>query len=198
MGCVSSSSAEDIYNRQIEASQKHRQLKLQKQNELLILGTGISGKTTFRKQLGNVEQHAFAEEEDREGFAPIVIMDILDGFLEALKSYPEKEALALEMRDQVSEMATFLSPEMEDKLRDLLKDQRFQQCLKERRIMIQDCWYVFVEKLQTSPGYYKEDWIPTVDDCVRARARTTGFSKTEIEVDGKDFVIYDVGGQRSE
>jgi hypothetical protein len=41
--------------------------------------------TAFRKQLGHVEQQAFEAEEDREGFAPIVVMDIYEGFLAALK-----------------------------------------------------------------------------------------------------------------
>jgi hypothetical protein len=47
MGCLASKEdAEFAYNRDIDAAQ-HKQMKtLDKHNELLILGTGISGKTS--------------------------------------------------------------------------------------------------------------------------------------------------------
>jgi GTPase SAR1 family protein len=42
------------------------------------------------------------------------------------------------------------------------------------------------------------DYIPTVDDVLRSRAKTTGIIETEFTVQGTVFKMVDVGGQRSE
>jgi len=41
-------------------------------------------------------------------------------------------------------------------------------------------------------------WIPDTEDVLRARKKTTGIIETDFEVQGKNFRMVDVGGQRSE
>ena len=61
-------------------------------------------------------------------------------------------------------------------------------------------------QLNDSASYYfdaieriaAEDYIPTEQDVLRSRAKTTGIIETEFEVDGVKFRMCDVGGQRSE
>jgi len=41
-------------------------------------------------------------------------------------------------------------------------------------------------------------YVPTTDDALRARVRTSGVVGKDFTIDGIPFLVYDVGGQRSE
>jgi len=43
-----------------------------------------------------------------------------------------------------------------------------------------------------------KNFVPTEQDVLRSRIQTTGIIETKFTVDGKSFVLVDVGGQRSE
>ena len=43
-----------------------------------------------------------------------------------------------------------------------------------------------------------EEWVPNDMDVLRARVKTTGISETRFKKKKKQFVVVDVGGQRSE
>ena len=61
-------------------------------------------------------------------------------------------------------------------------------------------------QLNDSAGYYFDnidrlaapDYVPSVQDVLRSRAKTTGIIETEFDVEGTHFRLVDVGGQRSE
>ncbi len=60
-------------------------------------------------------------------------------------------------------------------------------------------------RLDSAPYYFSElarigkpDWIPTDQDILRSRQRTTGIVETDFTVDGINFRLVDVGGQRTE
>lgn len=60
-------------------------------------------------------------------------------------------------------------------------------------------------RLDSAPYYLSEltrigkpDWIPTDQDILRSRQRTTGIVETDFTVDGINFRLVDVGGQRTE
>lgn len=131
-------------------------------------------------------------------YSPIIIMNIHQGFLAILRHMSDTEALMSELKMQVTTMIEFLPANIEASLMEAYSREEFPALLEEHKVDVQDCWYVFVDTMRRTPGRFRENWVPTVDECVRARARTTGFSKTELTIDGHDFVIYDVGGQRSE
>ena len=42
------------------------------------------------------------------------------------------------------------------------------------------------------------NFVPTLDDMLRARARTTGIFERKVTIDGQNYALLDVGGQRSE
>ena len=44
----------------------------------------------------------------------------------------------------------------------------------------------------------KEGYIPTEQDVLRSRVRTTGIVENSFTIDGNHFKMYDVGGQRNE
>jgi len=52
--------------------------------------------------------------------------------------------------------------------------------------------------VQNAKRFAKPDYLPTQDDVIRAKLRTTGITETQFNVGGTEFVMVDVGGQRSE
>ena len=44
----------------------------------------------------------------------------------------------------------------------------------------------------------KDDYIPTEQDVLRSRVPTTGIVENAFDIDGNQFKMFDVGGQRSE
>jgi len=52
--------------------------------------------------------------------------------------------------------------------------------------------------LENAVRYARDDFIPTQDDMLRAKQKTTGVLETCFEVAGTEFIMVDVGGQRSE
>lgn len=45
---------------------------------------------------------------------------------------------------------------------------------------------------------FRPNWIPTAQDTLRLRAKTTGIIETRFDINGLTFKLFDVGGQRSE
>merc|ERR1712115_542100 len=43
-----------------------------------------------------------------------------------------------------------------------------------------------------------DGYIPTQQDVLRSRVRTTGIVESSFQIDGNDFKMFDVGGQRNE
>jgi len=52
--------------------------------------------------------------------------------------------------------------------------------------------------LENAVRFAREDFLPTQDDMLRAKQKTTGVLETNFEANGTDFLMVDVGGQRSE
>jgi len=61
-------------------------------------------------------------------------------------------------------------------------------------------------QLTDSTGYFldkihevgNEDYLPTEQDVLRSRVRTTGIVENDFVIDGNQFKMFDVGGQRNE
>eukprot|EP00456_Euglypha_rotunda_P025801 TRINITY_DN20809_c0_g1_i5.p1 TRINITY_DN20809_c0_g1~~TRINITY_DN20809_c0_g1_i5.p1 ORF type:complete len:229 (+),score=34.77 TRINITY_DN20809_c0_g1_i5:230-916(+) len=61
-------------------------------------------------------------------------------------------------------------------------------------------------QLTDSTDYYldrimdigKDIWVPSQQDVLRSRVRTTGIAESEFTIDGNQFRVFDVGGQRNE
>lgn len=71
-----------------------------------------------------------------------------------------------------------------------------QRAYQERsRFQLLDSAAYFLDRVQqiSQPGY-----VPSVDDVVRTRVRTTGIIEERYSIEGQDYSIFDVGGQRNE
>ena len=50
----------------------------------------------------------------------------------------------------------------------------------------------------TTPGISDSGYLPNLQDILRTRVRTSGIVEEKYKIDGVDFSMYDVGGQRNE
>lgn len=174
--------------------------------KLLLLGAGDSGKTTLRKQARNLFGSGFSTEMKMQ-FAPVILSLLTEGF----------ETVVAAMHDQLK--LEFVNPETTDAVAIILQhkggallnenvvqamkkvqaDPSFAQTLARRNeYQLQDCWMSFADQARTFPAWGGPGWVPSVDDCVACRVRTTGIQEEDFALDNIPFKIFDVGGQRAE
>jgi GTPase SAR1 family protein len=197
-----------VKNRRISKDQQQAARQNDIVVKLLLLGTGDSGKTTLRKQLKNVYGDGFGE-TSRKQLAPVVIQNIIDGYKDVLKAMGnfdikldagnERSKQAAEIIRSVTGQPSHLTPEQAKACANLLDDDGFASCLaRKSEYGLQDCWATFVQELRNYPTWGGEQWIPSTNDCVIARVRTSGIIEESFTLNGVQFRIFDVGGQRAE
>ncbi|KAH8854209.1 Guanine nucleotide-binding protein G(i) subunit alpha isoform 1 [Schistosoma japonicum] len=89
-----------------------------------------------------------------------------------------------------------LSTELYNALCQLWNDGGVQQCFKRsREYQLNDSASYFFDSLDRLARY---DYIPTDQDVLRTRVKTTGIQETQFSYKKIEFRLVDVGGQRSE
>lgn len=172
--------------------------------KLLLLGAGQSGKSTVAKQMKIIHMDGFSVDE-RKSYTSVICSNIvvsMRALLFAAKdmglktSKSNKAAVTRLLSDENEYFTGNINTEMADDVAKLWADKGVKGAFARRAEF----------QLNDSAAYYfdaieriaKEDYIPTEQDVLRSRAKTTGIIETEFEVDGVKFRMCDVGGQRSE
>eukprot|EP01121_Diplochlamys_sp_Union-15-3_P010763 TRINITY_DN3057_c0_g1_i1.p1 TRINITY_DN3057_c0_g1~~TRINITY_DN3057_c0_g1_i1.p1 ORF type:complete len:342 (-),score=47.48 TRINITY_DN3057_c0_g1_i1:127-1152(-) len=176
---------------QIKQDKKSRPIKL------LLLGTGDSGKSTFARQLKVIHRIAFSPTE-LQRFATVVKENLL-GSLQALIQHtintgkiPKKLEKDV---DKISDTATLL-PEHAKLVTKLWKCDAIQNAWEDRStLQIPSTANYFMENVDR---ICQSDYVPTNEDIFRAKLKTTGIFETTFEARGINFLMVDVGGQRTE
>lgn len=213
--CVSSSKAspdelkarreEKIRSKWIDESIGKEKRKDREAIKLLFLGAGESGKSTLLKQMTILHGSGF-NKEDRKGYLPLIHVNIvqsmkalLSSSLEFAPTTPEcKVSSKLEDAAKMAGDMRFDDPLTEkavDAIKALWEDPGIQHTYDLRsKFQLSDSAKYFLDKasLVTQPNYE-----PTEQDILRARIRTTGIVEHRFNIDGNDFRMYDVGGQRN-
>ena len=70
--------------------------------------------------------------------------------------------------------------------------------IKIRRPLRYYCIFIHHSFMEHIDRVGKEDYVPTIDDILHARVRTTGVHSLTFHVDDLEFQCIDVGGQRNE
>jgi len=190
-------------NRKIDAELVQDKRKLEREIRLLLLGAGDSGKSTIAKQMKIIHLNGFSNEE-RKTFIPLIHSNVLNSILTLI--------------DATVQYSTPLRPENIAKA-DQLRIQHplsMQQLQPEEFPLVADLWgYPAVQsvfpkgnlfQLSDSASYFLSDvkrfaqpnYVPTDEDILRVRVKTTGISEIDFTVAGNRFKMIDVGGQRSE
>jgi len=198
MGSLCSSSKTDPID-DILKKEKKIQSELVK---LLLLGAGESGKSTIAKQVKLIHLTGFTEAEI-DSFKSIIHGNIIVS-MHALIQAAEEFGISFSKEGKDS---TYV---LQNATPDALTDGDVVDAVKylwRNEKAIKEVWKRANEvQVIESASYYFDaidrivdpEYQPTTDDILRARVKTTGVIETAFNIDGHDFRLVDVGGQRSE
>lgn len=179
--------------------------------KLLLLGAGESGKSTIFKQMRILYGKGF-DLESRVAMASVIISNLINGTITCLTASktpeinlfdefgPEAKAAAEIVENAVNHQEKAMNEELAGALGLLWKDEVFQK-IHDRRAEYQlfSSYEDYAKKCAKEyPEWGGENWVPSVSDVTKARVRTSGIVEEQYTIDGVEFRMYDVGGQRNE
>lgn len=187
-------------------------------HKLLLLGSGESGKSTIFKQIKLLFQTGFDEAELRRYTSVIhanvyqTIKILYDGAKELAQNEPESSKYVIspdhkDIGEKLSEIGKrmeypVLTKEITQEIEILWKDAAIQETYSRGNILqVPDCAQYFMENLIRLS---EVDYVPTKEDVLYARVRTTGVVEIQFSPVGENrksgevYRLYDVGGQRNE
>nr|AGJ70282.1 G protein subunit alpha o [Terebratalia transversa] len=208
MGCTMSAEERDAQdrNRKIEKDLKEDGLQAAKDIKLLLLGAGESGKSTIVKQMKIIHEGGFTQEDNKQ-FRTVVYSNTIQSLVaiaraNATLNIPfadsERESDAKMVLDVISRMEDTepFSEELLAAMKRLWSDTGLQECFgRANEYQLNDSANYFLDDLDRigKPGY-----MPTEQDILRTRVKTTGIVEVHFSFKNLNFKLFDVGGQRSE
>lgn len=168
---------------------------------LLLLGTGGCGKTTFLKQMRMLYGEFLKDDDSKREWTTVIRENMFSNMSVLCNQLTEHETLepSAAVAEEVKASTLHLLQDL-TKLKSLWADENIQK--------IYDTRFTFTH--ETNMEYFfshidrilADDFIPNVDDILAARKMTVGIVETQlvIEENGKPQTlnIIDVGGQRNQ
>nr|XP_009671380.1 PREDICTED: guanine nucleotide-binding protein G(t) subunit alpha-1 isoform X2 [Struthio camelus australis] len=191
-------SAEEKHSRELEKKLKEDAEKDARTVKLLLLGAGESGKSTIVKQMKIIHQDGYSLEECLE-FIAIIYSNTLQSMLAIVRAMSTLNIQYGDSARQVRVTRYWAWGSLPGVLGTLLGAAGSEEgegvdpsgaCL-----MPAVCLASYLSDLErlVTPGY-----VPTEQDVLRSRVKTTGIIETQFSFKDLNFRMFDVGGQRSE
>lgn len=215
MGCVQSINSPDKMaqqrSREIDADIRRDQERASREVKLLLLGAGESGKSTIVKQIKIIHESYFTKEECLE-YKQVVHNNTIQSFLAIIQGMT-RLGISLDDPSKMDDVLHFVEPVVEAQKKDennlpemtaelaramqsLWEDKGIQKCfLRSNEYILNDSAAYFLDSL---PRTSAPDYVPTQQDVLRTRVKTTGIIETKFRYKNLLFRLFDVGGQRSE
>lgn len=206
--CIENESAEEK-NKKMVAKEKSREIERvmgnahtqeQQINKLLLLGAGESGKSTLFKQMITIYGKGYPESE-RKTFTPIIYNNIITSMkilVHMVDTFSDKSIACVDDLAIIQECdnADVVDKAIADSISNLWKDQAVQETFGCRaKFQFPDSAPYFFDRIDEIAG---DQYVPSKQDVLRSRVRTTGIVENAFEIDGNQFKMFDVGGQRNE
>jgi len=194
------SSTKDPVNKSIDEGLDDDKRKRKSTVKLLLLGAGESGKSTIAKQMKIIHLDGFSEEE-REGFKSIIFSNVMGSIrvlveaAEALNIPINEPQITARVMDDAYVLGDF-TPQVVADVKRLWANPGIQATYqRSSEFQLNDSAAYYFDEMDRigSNGY-----VPSVQDVLRSRAKTTGIIETQFTVQKTQFTLVDVGGQRSE
>lgn len=169
-------------------------------NKLLLLGAGESGKSTLFKQMISLYGTGFGDAE-RKAFEPIIYNNIIASMQTLLKAQEDGFGGPVKCQDdfkfvQAMKPEDAITNENAQRFTNLWEDPGIQATYDNRsKFQLTDSAKYFFEKIKEVA---EDNYLPTEQDVLRSRVRTTGIVENMFEIDHNKFKMFDVGGQRNE
>lgn len=208
MGCASSSHIDKAAaerSKKIDKDLRADGERIANEVKLLLLGAGESGKSTIVKQMKIIHETGYSQEEC-EQYKPVVYSNTIQSLMTIIRAM---EQLKIDFTDSskinvARDFFTLASSTPEGELssdlvvlmKSLWQDPGVQQCFaRSREYQLNDSAAYYLNAIDriTMPNY-----IPTQQDVLKTRIKTTGIVETRFSFKGLQFKMFDVGGQRSE
>ncbi|KAJ3441616.1 guanine nucleotide-binding protein g(o) subunit alpha [Anaeramoeba flamelloides] len=204
MGCLSSSTKDPELKNNKKIDKKLKEVQIEQANNinLLLIGAGDSGKSTIARQMKVIHNNGFTEKEQIK-FLNVIHSSIIENMQILINSMESLDLDELTGESKIcSDEILSLGPEnalnsdLIEKISTLWEDQLIKTTFDNRALFhIPDTMEYFFNKLDEIS---QENYLPSADDILHCRIRTTGISTTPFSVNGHNFTIIDVGGQRCE
>ena len=207
MGCAASSPNGEAFARSKEIDRTIKQDAKHSENrvKLLLLGAGESGKSTIAKQMKILYQNGYTDQE-RDAFRNVVYANVIQSILAIVKAMPTLQIqFADEERKSDTNVVQQVGQRMDDfdlygkvgeALKRLWADAGVKKCFGHaREYQLNDSAEYYLDQLDR---LCEENYIPTEQDVLRSRIKTTGIIETTFNYKNLEFQLIDVGGQRTE
>jgi len=208
MGCtMSRDEAEKLErHRKIEQQLRNDAANMHNEVKLLLLGAGESGKSTVVKQMKIIHENGYCDLDECRQYTNVVYSNTVQSMLAILKAMgslqiPFETDRAKNAAREFFEHAMDLEDgqftiELGDIMTFLWQDREVQTCYhRSREYQLNDSAGYFLDSL---PRICKSNYIPSRDDVLRTRVKTTGIVEIKFSFKELNFKMFDVGGQRSE
>uniref|UniRef100_A0A914MEY3 Guanine nucleotide-binding protein G(I) subunit alpha n=2 Tax=Meloidogyne incognita TaxID=6306 RepID=A0A914MEY3_MELIC len=207
MGCTHSANDKQAKDRsrQIDEQLKTDHERSQREVKLLLLGAGESGKSTIVKQMKIIHETGYSDDE-RIAYRPVVYSNTIQSLVAIVKAMgrlgiefanPSRKA-DVESFYHLAETSEDggLPPDLAAVMKRLWEDASVQECFaRSREYQLNDSASYYLNSLDRIAAH---GYLPTQDDVLRTRVKTTGIVETHFTYKDLYFKMFDVGGQRSE
>jgi len=169
--------------------------------KLLLLGAGESGKSTLFKQMISIYGTGFTDYEKRNTYLRIIHANTLASIKMLCQQSVNYGAVAANLEVSKKLLDDLkgdeeLTPQLAAHIAALWADNGIQQTYTQRhKYQLTDSTKYFLDKVKEIAA---DNYLPSDQDVLRSRVRTTGIVSNEFIIDGNKFQMYDVGGQRNE
>jgi len=190
--------AEKSKSKELDRNISNAQSTDQQINKLLLLGAGGSGKSTLFKQMIQIYGKGFSPAE-RKNYTPIIYNNMILSMkilCEQSASFGEVSCISAKRVIEDAKEEEEVNSVIGDALVKLWADAGIQATYDKRsKFQLNDSTDYFLSRVSE---IMKDDYVPDEQDVLRSRVPTTGIVENAFEIDGNQFKMFDVGGQRSE
>jgi len=207
MGCIISNEEKvaSERNKAIDRQLRLDQERASKEVKLLLLGAGESGKSTIVRQMKIIHEAGYTQAECLS-YRPVVFSNTVQSMIAIIRAMGQLRIIFAEpSRGEDARQLFVLASAAEDGLmpvelatcmKSLWSDEGVKECFaRSREYQLNDSAPYYLNALERISA---PDYIPTEQDVLRTRVKTTGIIETDFTFKDLNFKMFDVGGQRSE
>lgn len=169
--------------------------------KMLLLGAGESGKSTIFKQMKVINQDGYSETERRE-FKGIIYGNVFTSMKVLIDAFEKIDVVIpgdldeLIKKFQQSTDKDNVTPDMAKIIKLIWGHPAIKEVFRRRNeFQLSDSTQYFLDDIDRLSG---ADYLPSEQDVLRSRVRTTGIVQLDFTIKSIQFSLFDVGGQRNE
>eukprot|EP01117_Protostelium_nocturnum_P012021 TRINITY_DN43_c0_g1_i1.p1 TRINITY_DN43_c0_g1~~TRINITY_DN43_c0_g1_i1.p1 ORF type:complete len:352 (-),score=119.88 TRINITY_DN43_c0_g1_i1:106-1161(-) len=192
-------------NKDIDKFLQADKKKSNQQVKLLLLGAGESGKSTIFKQMKIIQQNGGYSTEELASYKSIIFGNCITQMKNIIYAMEQFEAPFsnpenLNRSSRLSRVPVggdAWNAQVAEDIKHLWADEAVKAMYEKRdqNYQLNDSAAYFFDNIDR---FMTGEYVPTQEDVLRARVRTTGIEEADFKFEDLSFKMVDVGGQRSE